>query len=87
MFHIGEAYEKNNFQATTDENENGLFYTVGAEWKPSNRFRLEAGIGNNTFVTVNVRPFRHMLWVTTYRNDDKGTNTGDVWETKSKLSC
>ena len=74
------GYIKNSFQATTNENENGFFYTVGAEWKPSNRFRLEAGIGNNSFVTVDVRPTRHMHWVTTFRKDDIGTNTDEVWE-------
>ncbi len=74
------GHSKNNFQTTTGTNENGFFYSVGGRWKPSERLSLEAAVGNNSFVTVDVRPTRHMHWITTFRNNDKGTNTGNVWQ-------
>ncbi len=75
------GHSDNTFQTLTDRNENGFFYTVGGEWRPSQRFGIEAGIGNNSFVTVNISPTRHMHWTTTYRDNDIGTNTGSTWET------
>lgn len=67
-------------------NNNGYFYTIGARWIPSQRFSIEAGVGNNSFVTVTLNPIRHMSWVTTYRHNDVGANTGDIWETAFNYS-
>jgi hypothetical protein len=75
------GHSDNTFQTQTDRNKNGFFYTVGGEWRPSQRFGIEAGIGNNSYVTVNISPTRHMHWTTTYRDNDIGTNTGSTWET------
>jgi hypothetical protein len=75
------GYSNNSFRTTTDENKNGFFYNVGARWRPSARFSLEAAAGNNSFVTVEILPNRRMRWITTYRFNDIGTNTGSVWET------
>ncbi len=75
------GYSNNSFSSTTDSNNNGVFYTFGGQWKPSNRFRVQAGIGNNRFVTVEVMPFNRLRWITTYSNNDIGLNTGDVWNT------
>lgn len=75
------GHSDNSFQSLTDRNQNGFFYTVGGEWRPSQRFGIEAGFGNNNFVTVNISPTRHMHWTTTYRNNDIGTNNGSTWET------
>ena len=73
------GHSDNTFQSSTGRNKNGFFYTFGAKWKPSERFSLEGGLGNNSFVTVSIMPTRHMHLITTYRNDDIGTNTGNVW--------
>ena len=75
------GHSDNSFQSLTDRNQNGFFYTVGGEWRPSQRFGIEAGFGNNSFVTVNISPTRHMHWTTTYRDNDIGTNSGSTWET------
>lgn len=75
------GHANNVFRSTTGENNNGVFYTIGAKWIPIKRFSLEIGVGNNSFVTLDVTPIRNMHWVTTYRNDDVGTNTDQVWET------
>jgi hypothetical protein len=74
------GHSKNQFQTTTDTNNNGFFYTAGAQWRPSARFSVEAGYGNNAFVTVNISPIRRITWSTTYSNNDVGTNTGDRWQ-------
>ena len=76
------GFADNSFQTLTDRNNNGFFYTVGGEWRPSRRFRLEAGFGNNSFVTLDISPTRHMHWVTSYRDNDIGTNNGSTWETE-----
>ena len=78
---VRAGFSDNSFQTQTDRNKNGFFYTVGGEWRPNRQFRLEAGVGNNNFVTVDVSPTRHMHWITTYRHNDIGTNTGSTWET------
>lgn len=80
-FFAQAGFEDNSFLAfSSNRNNNGFFYTVGGEWRPSRRFRVEAGFGNNNFVTVEVSPTRHMNLDVTYRNNDIGTNTGTTWE-------
>ena len=74
------GHSKNIFKQTTDNHKNGFFYMAGAKWKPSKRFSLEGAYGNNYFVTLDIAPLKLMHWVTTYRNNDIGTNTGGVWE-------
>jgi hypothetical protein len=75
------GHSSNDFETTTDTNQNGFFYTFGGTWQPSRIFSLTAGGGNNSFVTVYVAPIQRLQWTTTYRNNDIGTNTGSVWQT------
>jgi hypothetical protein len=75
------GYSDNEFVGSNNSNKNGFFYSFGAKWKPNERFFVEAAWGNNSFVTVDVMPTRHMHWVTTYRNKKIGTNLGNTWET------
>ncbi len=72
--------QSNQFQTTTDSNQNGFFYTAGGQWRPSARFSVQAGYGNNAFVTVNILPIRRITWSTTYFNNDIGTNRGSRWQ-------
>ncbi|NOR69562.1 MAG: TIGR03016 family PEP-CTERM system-associated outer membrane protein, partial [Methylomarinum sp.] len=72
----------NSFASNSNSNNNGVFYTFGGQWQPSHRFRLEAGYGNNRFVTVEITPFNRLHWITTYSNNDIGLNTGDTWNTR-----
>jgi len=75
------GYSDNSFQGfNNNRNRNGFFYTFGGGWNPSRYFGIEAGFGNNTFVTLKLSPTRHMKWDVTYRNNDIGTNTGSTWE-------
>jgi len=76
---VGQS--NNDFATTTDSNNNGFFYTFGAAWRPSLFSSIEAGIGNNSFVTVDLYPTRLMHWRTNYRNKDVGLNTGNTWQT------
>ncbi len=75
------GYSDNSFQGVSNNrNRNGFFYTFGAGWHPSRYFGIDAGFGNNSFVTLELSPTRHMKWDVTYRNNDIGTNTGSTWE-------
>jgi hypothetical protein len=78
------GHSNNSFAGDSESNNNGVFYTFGGEWRPNQSFRLEAGYGNNSFVTVDISPFRRLHWITTYTNNDIGLNTGgngETWDT------
>lgn len=74
------GYSNNNYQSTTvnnsGNNSTGLYYTVGGQWKPSQRFNITAGGGNNSFVTVFLSPMARLTSTTTYSNNAVGTNFG-----------
>jgi hypothetical protein len=70
------GYSKNNFQATTDNNKSGFYYTLGGQWTPSQRYSISAGAGNNNFITVNISPLQRLSWSVTYRKNAIGTNSG-----------
>jgi len=71
----------NSFANHSKSSQNGISYTFGGQWKPSQRLRIEAGYGNNRFITIDILPFNRLRWITTYRNNHIGLNTGDVWNT------
>lgn len=75
------GYSKNSFQSVTNTNKNGLFYTFGGQWKPSQYYSIEAGGGNNSYVTVYVSPMQRVNWTTTFRNNSIGLNSGKTWQT------
>lgn len=75
------GYSSNNFTSITNSNNNGIFYTFGAKWMPSQHYSIEAGYGNNAFVTVMISPFQRFNWVTTYRDNSIGLNSGQTWQT------
>jgi uncharacterized protein (PEP-CTERM system associated) len=77
---VRAGHSSNQFQSTTDSNKNGIYYTAGLQWRPSLRFSVQAGYGNNKFVTVNIMPMRRITWSTTYSNNDIGTNRGSRWQ-------
>ncbi|NOT83934.1 MAG: TIGR03016 family PEP-CTERM system-associated outer membrane protein [Methylococcaceae bacterium] len=69
------------YQTTNNSYKNGVYYTVGAQWKPMRQFNIEAGYGINSHVTINVMPFRNFNWATTFRNRGIGSNIGNTWQT------
>lgn len=75
------GYSNNNFQSINNRQNNGAFYTVGGQWTPSQHYSLEAGAGNNSFVTVSISPFQRLNWVSTYRDNSVGLNSGKTWQT------
>ncbi len=75
------GYSNNSFQSTTTTNNNGFFYTFGGKWTPSRHYSLEAGYGNNSFVTAYISPMQRLSWVTTYRDNSIGLNSGKTWQT------
>jgi hypothetical protein len=70
------GYSNNNYQSTTGSNNSGFYYTAGGQWKPSQRFNISAGAGNNSFVTVYLSPMQRLTSTTTYSNNAVGTNFG-----------
>lgn len=76
------GYSKNNFESTTTTNKNGFAYTLGGQWKPSQYYSIEAGAGNNSYVTVGISPIKRLSWTTTFRNNDIGLNSGKTWQTE-----
>lgn len=75
------GYSNNSFQSSTDTNNNGFYYTFGGRWTPSQFYYIEAGAGNNSYITVNISPMRRLNWRTTYRDNSIGLNSGETWYT------
>jgi len=76
------GHNSNSFATNSDSSNNGISYTFGGQWEPSQRLRVEAGYGNNRFITVEISPFNRLHWITTYSNNDIGLNTGSKWDTE-----
>lgn len=72
------GYANNSFQ-NLDTNTNGVFYTVGAQWKPNWYFDIEAGYGNNWHVTSNLSLSRRTHLSAGYNDRSVGLNTGGAW--------
>lgn len=81
---VGES--DNSYQTQSNSYNNGAYYTIGAQWQPSQKFSLEAGYGTNSHVTLNISPLRNMTWATTFRNRGVGLNTGNTWQTDLKYT-
>ena len=74
------GYENNDYLTLNNTLNNGFFYTFGGRWSPSKWYSLEAGYGNNKFVTVRFNPSANLTSFITYRNKDVGLNTGNSWD-------
>ena len=75
------GYSSNNYQTTsintTGNNNSGrAYYTFGGQWRPSQRFNITAGAGNNSYVSVFFSPMARLTTTTTYSNNAVGTNFG-----------
>lgn len=75
------GYSNNSFRSNTNTNNNGVFYTFGGQWKPSQYYSIEAGAGNNSYVTVALTPMQRLSWNTTFRKNAIGLNSGKTWQT------
>jgi hypothetical protein len=78
---VNGGYSNNSFQTKNNQNTNGLSYTFGGQWTPSQFYSVEVGIGNNNHITVNVAPIQRLTWATTFRKNDIGLNSGKTWQT------
>lgn len=74
------GYSSNNYQTnsinTTGNNDSRAYYTFGGQWRPSQRFSITAGGGNNSYVSVFFSPMSRLTTITTYSNNAVGTNFG-----------
>ncbi len=74
------GYENNDFQSVTNSSKNGFYYTIGGQWKPSQFYSLEAGVGNNQHITVQLNPSPNLTSHITYGHKDVGLNRGSSWD-------
>lgn len=72
------GYANNDFQDLGTDT-NGFFYTVGAQWRPTWYFNVEAGYGNNWYVASNLSLSRRTHLSAGYFDRSKGLNTGGAW--------
>jgi len=76
---VGSAgYSNNDFQSS-ENIENGSYWSAGVFLQPSRYYSLEAQQGNQTLATVSLYPTRRTSMVVTYRDRDVGLNPGKVW--------
>lgn len=80
-FLVQSGYSNNTFESVKNRTGNGFFYTVGGQWMPSQHYSLEAGAGNNSYVTVKISPMQRLSWTSTYRDNSIGLNPGKTWQT------
>jgi|GEM_PF-4263812 len=73
------GFNDSNFSSRTNTNQTGLFYTVGASWRPNRMLLLEGGYGRNRFLTLRLNPTSRTVLEGTYMHNKVGTNTGNVW--------
>ncbi|BCX82156.1 hypothetical protein MIT9_P1741 [Methylomarinovum caldicuralii] len=73
------GFSDNDFRSNTNTSNNGLFYTVGATWTPSRYLSLSAGGGRNSFVTITMQPTRRTTLQGSYRRNNVGALTGNVF--------
>lgn len=78
---VQTGQSNNSFQSANTGTTNGVFYTAGAQWLPSPHYSLEAGYGNNAYVTLSLNPMQRLSWVTTFRDNAIGLNAGQTWQT------
>jgi hypothetical protein len=78
---VNGGYSNNSFQTKNNQNTNGLSYTFGGQWTPSQLYSVEIGGGNNSHITVNIAPIQRLKWITTFRKNDIGLNSGKTWDT------
>ena len=77
---IGSAGYANNDFSSSEKIENGSYWAAGAFLQPSRYYSLEAQQGNNLqTATVGLYPTRRTSLLATYRDQDVGLNTGEVW--------
>ena len=74
------GYENNDYQTTQNDPNNGVFYTFGGQWNPSQWYSLEAGYGNNRHITMSITPSTNFTSNVTFRNKEVGLNSGNSWD-------
>ena len=78
---VGQAgYSDNNYQ-TSDQIENGSYWALGGNWRPSRFYSLQALTGKNlTTATIGLYPTRRTSLLVTYSDRGVGLNNGKSWD-------
>lgn len=74
------GYENNHYQTISNSVKNGFDYTGGVQWKPSNWYSIEGGIGNNSHATIQYNPSNNLTSHVTYNYKTVGLNLGSTWD-------
>ncbi|NOQ63318.1 MAG: TIGR03016 family PEP-CTERM system-associated outer membrane protein [Methyloprofundus sp.] len=72
------GYANNDFDSL-DDDSNGFYYTVGAQWRPTWYFDIEAGYGSNWHVSSNISLSKRTRFNIGYFDRSIGLNTGGAW--------
>jgi uncharacterized protein (PEP-CTERM system associated) len=75
------GHSSNVFSNLANTSQNGFFYTAGGRWSPSKHYWLEAGVGNNSYLSLSIAPMQRFNWLTTVRHNTIGLNNGTTWQT------
>ena len=70
------GYSNTSYTSSNASSNNGVYFTAGGQWQPSQRFSLTVGAGNNSYITVFISPMSRLTWTTTYSNNSVGTSFG-----------
>lgn len=78
---VSGGYSNNSFKTKTNSSQNGVSYTFGGQWVPSQFYSIEMGGGNNNHITVSIAPIKRLTWTTTFNKNSVGLNSGQTWQT------
>jgi uncharacterized protein (PEP-CTERM system associated) len=82
---FANAGYENNYYATVvntpsqNSYNNGFFYTVGGQWKPSLWYSMQVGLGNNSTANIQYNPSTNLTSSVTYNYTTVGVNLGSSW--------
>lgn len=77
---LNGGYSASDFRTNRDTRDGG-YWSVGAAWRPSRFFAIEAGGGyNDKFLTVDLDPSSRTSLSVSYRDRSVGSNPGNSWE-------
>ncbi len=77
---VGQAGYANNDFRTIEVIENGSYWALGAFWRPSRYYSIEATQGDRSkTATLSLYPTRRTSLVINFRDRDVGLNPGEVW--------
>lgn len=66
----------NSFQQNSGSSQNGAFFQIGAQWRPSRYFDIEGAVGRNSFINFGYNPSNRTSLDARLTRQDVGRNAG-----------